>query len=177
MQILAIILICNVVFQVRLLSTILVIIFWNFTMSQYRSKSPKVKRNLVSSIASLVYELPHELPNDLRILGNQKILEKSQILVETQPSVLFLFQTLNLGKSSQKTRKNRYQIFPFQSNFTGFSYLCQIFCPGLQVSIKKKMPKIIKWRRGEWLGPEPLPPRLLRHQYARASLRTRPRLL
>ena len=38
----------------------------------------------MSSVANLVYELPHELPNDLRlrILGNKEILGKSQILVE-----------------------------------------------------------------------------------------------
>ena len=45
----------------------------------------KVNRNAVSSIADLVYELPHQLPNDLRfrILGKKKILGKSQIWVET----------------------------------------------------------------------------------------------
>ena len=45
----------------------------------------KVNRNVVSSIADLVYELPHQLPNDLRfrILGKKKILGKSQIWVET----------------------------------------------------------------------------------------------
>ena len=53
-------------------TTILLIIFWNFTIFQYRSGSPQVKRNLISSIAHLVYELPYELPNNLglRILGN-----------------------------------------------------------------------------------------------------------
>ena len=45
----------------------------------------RVKRNVVSSVANLVYELPHKLPNDLRlrILGNKEILRKSQIWVET----------------------------------------------------------------------------------------------
>ena len=40
---------------------------------------------MISSIANLVYELPHELPNDLRlrILRNKEILGKSQIWVET----------------------------------------------------------------------------------------------
>ena len=47
---------------------ILVIIFWNFAIFQYRSDSPQVKRNLITSIANLVYELPHELPNYLRKL-------------------------------------------------------------------------------------------------------------
>ena len=40
---------------------------------------------MISSIANLVYELPHELPNHLtlRILGNKEIFKKSQIWVET----------------------------------------------------------------------------------------------
>ena len=45
----------------------------------------QVKRNLLSCITNLTYELPHGLPSDLRlrILGNWKILEKSQIWMET----------------------------------------------------------------------------------------------
>ena len=45
----------------------------------------QVKRNVISSIANLVYELPHKLPNNLRlrILGNKEILGKSQIWMET----------------------------------------------------------------------------------------------
>ena len=37
------------------------------------------------SVANLVYELPHELPNDLRlrILGNKEISENYQIWVDT----------------------------------------------------------------------------------------------
>ena len=45
-----------------------------------------LKRNAVSGIANLVYELPHELPNDLRllgILGNKEILRKYQIWGDT----------------------------------------------------------------------------------------------
>ena len=54
-------------------------------MFYYRSDSLQVKRNVISSIANLVYELPHELPNDLRfkILRNTEILGKSQIWVKT----------------------------------------------------------------------------------------------
>ena len=53
-------------------STVLVIIFWNFTMFYERSESPQVKENLISSITNLIYELPHEFSNDLKltILGN-----------------------------------------------------------------------------------------------------------
>ena len=74
-------------------------------------------------MASLVYELPHELSNNLRlrILGNKEILEKSQnlggdIWVESP------FQKLNFGNSSGKIRKNRYQTFVVLSSFTGFLY-------------------------------------------------------
>ena len=83
----------------------------------------------MSSVANLVYELPHELPNDLRlrILGNKEILGKSQILVEIQPSAQSPFHKLNFGNSSQKTHKSRYQTFLFLSSFTGF--LC--FVPDL----------------------------------------------
>ena len=45
-------------------------------MFQYRSDSLQVKRNVISSIANVVYELPHDFPVNLRltILGNKKIL-------------------------------------------------------------------------------------------------------
>ena len=45
-------------------------------------------------IINFVYASPHELPNDLRlrILGNQKILGKSQNCVVTEPSAQFPFQ-------------------------------------------------------------------------------------
>ena len=53
-------------------STVLVTIFWNFSMFYERSESPQVKENLISSITNLIYELPHEFSNDLKltILGN-----------------------------------------------------------------------------------------------------------
>ena len=58
---------------------ILVIIFRDFTMFQYWSDSPQVKRNLLSSIANLTHKPIHELSNDLlgEILGNSEILEKT----------------------------------------------------------------------------------------------------
>ena len=78
----------------------------------------------MSTIANLVYELIHELANNLtlNILGNKEILGKSQIWVETQASAQTSFQKLNFGNSSQKTCKNRYQIFLVLSSFTGFLY-------------------------------------------------------
>ena len=50
----------------------MVIIFWNFTMFYYRLDEPQVKRNVISSKANLVYELPHKLPNDLRLKDLRK---------------------------------------------------------------------------------------------------------
>ena len=98
--------------------------FWNVTMFYHRPDSPQVKRNVISSIANLVYELPHELPNDLRlrILGNKEILGKSRIWVETLPTAQSPLQKLNSGSSSQKIRKSRYLTLLALSSFTGFLY-------------------------------------------------------
>ena len=62
---------------------------------------------MISSTANSVYELPQELPNDLslRILGNKKILGKSQIWVEKKPSAQSPLQKLNFGNSGQDTQK------------------------------------------------------------------------
>ena len=59
---------------------------------------------MASSIANLVYKLPHELLNDLRlrILGNKEISVKSQSCVDTQPSVQSPFQKLNVVNGSPK---------------------------------------------------------------------------
>ena len=99
-------------------STILVIIFWSFGMFSYRSDWPQVKRNVISSIGNLVYELPHELPNDVRLENkkilfweNKKSLVKSQIWVEAYPSVQSPFQRLNFGNSSQEKRKVDMKLF------------------------------------------------------------------
>ena len=82
----------------------------------------KTKLHIQCKISREVYELLQELPNNfrLRILGNQEIFEKSQISVETQPSVQSPFQKLNFGNSSQKTRSSRYQTLLYLSIFTTF---------------------------------------------------------
>ena len=49
------------------LYTVLDIIFQNFTVFQYKSNSPQVKRDLIASITNFVYELPHKLPSHLRL--------------------------------------------------------------------------------------------------------------
>ena len=81
---------------------------------------------MISGTANLLYELPYELPNDLRlrILGNKEILGKSQIWVET-----FSPPEINFGSSSQKTRKSRQQNFLVLSSFTGFLYFVPNILP------------------------------------------------
>ena len=115
----------------------LVIMFWNFTIFQYKSHSPKAKRNFISSIANLVYELLHELPNNSRlgILGKQERLEKSQIWVVKKPSAQSLLKKFYFCNNKQKSRKNGYQAFLFLSNITGFLYFASNILSGILVSL------------------------------------------
>ena len=57
------------------LSTIIFIIFWDFLMFYPIVLSPKVKRRAIITYKYGIYELFHELPNNLRlkILGNYGI--------------------------------------------------------------------------------------------------------
>ena len=75
---------------------------------------------MASSIANLVYKLPHELPNDLRlrILGNKEMSVKSQSYVDTQPSAQTPFQKLNVGNSSPKINT---KVYKFVSKFLDLS--------------------------------------------------------
>ena len=52
----------------------------NFTKFQYWLDSSQVKQNLTSNVKSVIYELPHGLPNGLRLktLRTQDILGTSQ---------------------------------------------------------------------------------------------------
>ena len=43
------------------------------------SESPQIKRYLISSITNLVHELSHELPKDLRKLGNIRRMSNEDI--------------------------------------------------------------------------------------------------
>ena len=54
--------------------TIMVIIFWHFLIFDQMFLSPQVKQRVITSNKHGINELPHELPNDLRlrILGNLK---------------------------------------------------------------------------------------------------------
>ena len=48
-------------------STTMFIIFWDFLMVEQIFFSPQVKRSVIISNKYDIDELPHELPNDLRI--------------------------------------------------------------------------------------------------------------
>ena len=111
-------------------SKILVIIFWNFTIFQYSSHSPQSKPNSISSIAKLVYELPPELPNDLRlrILGNQKYQKNlkfgwRQSLV---PSLSSRNSTLSIANKNHA--KMDIKLFFSCPILLDFCILFQIFC-------------------------------------------------
>ena len=89
-------------------------------------------------MARSVYQLPHDLPNNLRlrILGNQEIFEKSQLWVDTQSSSQSPFNKLDFGKSRQKASQNRYQSFLFLAIFTGFPY----FVPNSLLGLWAELP-------------------------------------
>ena len=76
----------------------MVLPFWHFIMFFYRPDEPQVKRNVISCTKNVVYELPHELANNLRlrILGKKEILTKSEIWVKTWNSAQSPFQKLKL---------------------------------------------------------------------------------
>ena len=60
-------------------STTILIIFWDVLINDQIFFSPQVKRSVIISNKHGIWELPHELPNDLRlrILKNWEILGQS----------------------------------------------------------------------------------------------------
>ena len=100
---------------------ILLIIFWKFTMIQYRLDSLLVRRNVISGIANLVYDIIQKLPNDLklRFLSNKEILGKSQNWMETQPSANHPFQNLQ-----SKYAQNQISNFSCPVQFYWISLFC-----------------------------------------------------
>ena len=91
-------------------------------MFQYRSHEPQVKRNVISSVANLVYDLPSDLRLDLRKF---RVIRKSQIWVQTS-----LIKKSNFGNSSQKTHvKKGIKLFLPCRILLDFSILFYILCP------------------------------------------------
>ena len=61
--------------QKKIFQLILVIIFWDFLMFYQIFLSPQVKRIVIISNKHGIYELPDELPNDLRLKKTRKYQE------------------------------------------------------------------------------------------------------
>ena len=93
--------------------TIIFIIFWDFLIFYQISLSPQVKRCVIITYKHGIYELPHELPNDLRlrILKNCKIWGKRLIFVEWYPSVQSSFQNENFLYPSKNFLKKKLKFF------------------------------------------------------------------
>ena len=75
----------NVWFNQKIwISTIILMIFWDFLMFYQILFSPQVKRCVIITYKHGIYEVPHELPNNLRlrILGNEEISGKPQNPIE-----------------------------------------------------------------------------------------------
>ena len=90
-----------------------VIIFQDFLMFQQIFLSPQVKRIMIISTKHVIYELPHELPNDLRIwiLGKNKILRRSRIFTQLQPSAQSSSQNETFVNANKKLLKYLNKIF------------------------------------------------------------------
>ena len=78
-------------------------------MILYRSDQPQVKRNVISSTENLVYKLPHELPNDLR-------LRKGLPFRKTREKLYG-----ELGTKSLSKRKRIQELFLFYNIMKGLS--------------------------------------------------------
>ena len=76
-------------------------------------ESPKVNRDLTSSIINFLYEFCCELPNSigLRVLKEYEIFGKCQNCVDTEPRAESPFQKQNFGHSSNKFDSSRYQFY------------------------------------------------------------------
>ena len=57
-------------------STIIFIIFWDILMVKQIFLSPQVKRSVIISNKHGIYQLAHELLNDLRLMGSIRKISK-----------------------------------------------------------------------------------------------------
>ena len=57
-------------------SAIIFIIFWDILMVEQTFLSPQVKRSVIISNKHGIYQLAHELPNDLRLMGSIRKISK-----------------------------------------------------------------------------------------------------
>ena len=108
--------------------TILVILFWNFTVFQCRPDSPQVKGNQISSIVNLVYELPPLGSQEIRKYQNNVKFGWRHSLGLRLPS-----RTQTLPIAFKKHAKANTKLFFSCPVLLDYSIQVQIFCPGLQV--------------------------------------------
>ena len=113
--------------------TILDKISGDFFTFYHNFSSPQVKRNQIIITTKKVYELPHKLPNNLRlrILGNQENSRKSLKCLDLMVSTQSFNQKPNfLVKSCKKSAVKHCTEKPISLNFVNLS---AAFCPRLQV--------------------------------------------
>ena len=91
------------------ISAISFIIFWDFLMFRQTFFSPQVKRWAIVTYKHGLYELPHELPNNLRlrILENQKKSGKCPNFIEENTSAQTPYQNENFVNNSRELLKNK----------------------------------------------------------------------
>ena len=89
--------------------TISFIIFWDFSMSYQIFLSTQVKRWAIITYKHGIYELPHELPKNLRleILGNKEISGICLNLIKWYPRAQYSCQNKSFVNTSRKLLKNR----------------------------------------------------------------------
>ena len=86
-----------------------VITFWDFLVFYQILLSPQVKQCAIITYKHGIYDLPHKLPNNLRlrILGNEKISRKCLNFIEWEPSTQSLCENKNVVNTREKFSKNR----------------------------------------------------------------------
>ena len=115
---------------------ILWIITSNFTKFQNIFHCSQVKQNLILSPRNLIYQLPNDMPNNLRLrilAKKKKISAKLQNCMETQSSVQSQVNTNFQHKLSKKDIKVFQSCFFFTQNLLNFSIFPHIFRRGLQM--------------------------------------------
>ena len=115
---------------------ILWIITSNFTKFQNIFHCSQVKQNLILSLRNLIYQLPNDMPNNLRLRileKKKKISAKLQNCMETQSNVQSQVNTNFQHKLSKKDIKVFQSCFFFTQNLLNFSIFPHIFRRGLQM--------------------------------------------
>ena len=80
-------------------ATIIFIIFWNFMIFYQIFVSPQVKQCAIITDKHGIYEVPHDLPNDLRLNISGKTLQNDTLVCSFPVKIKIL---LILAKSSSK---------------------------------------------------------------------------